>query len=416
MTTGHDEHRDADDSRRAGGVGGEGVSRAGEVRDGRVGGEEASRTGGARGGADEGRLHDDAGDEPFPEERRRRGCGSRLLVVALVVVLVGLVAAGGAYAYWHSKVDPSGGQGAAVKVTVPLGASTQSIGKLLAAHGVVTDARIFRIYTRIHGDGPFQAGEYTFRVNSSMGQAVSVLDKGPDLKFERLTIPEGFTLKQVAERVGKLQGRSADAFLQAATSAQVHSKLQPSNVTSLEGLTFPDTYNLEPKDDERTILTRLVSVMDDTTTALGFDDAPARVGITPYQAVIVASLIERETKFDDERPKVARVIYNRLKQGMPLQIDATIVYALGRSGENTTVLNKDLEIDSPYNTYKIKGLPPTPIAAPGRASLEAALNPADGPWLYYVVTETDGHHSFAATAAEHQANIRKAIQNGVRSG
>ena len=338
------------------------------------------------------------------------------MIAAVVVVLVGLVAAGGAYAYWRSKVSPGGAQGAAVKVTVPLGASTRAIGEILDGRGVIADARVFRFYARLKGAGPFQAGEYTFRTHSSMGQAVAVLRKGPDLRFERLSLPEGLTLAQVADRVGRLEGRSAAAFLEAAGSGEVRSRLQPPGVTSLEGLTFPDTYNVEPKDDEHTILSRLVGVMDDTTANLGVDAAPARVGVSPYQAVIVASLIERETKFDDERAKVARVIYNRLARGMPLQIDATVVYAMGRSGQDTTVLEKDLALDSPYNTYKVKGLPPTPIASPGRASLEAALRPADGPWLYYVVTEKDGHHSFAATAAEHQANIRKAEQNGVRSG
>ena len=147
---------------------------------------------------------------------------------------------------------------------------------------------------------------------------------------------------------------------------------------------------------------------------LDIENRAAERNITPYEAFIVASLIERETRFDEERPQIARVIYNRLQRKMPLQIDATVIYALGESGTKTRVLLKDLEVDSPYNTYKIPGLPPTPISNFGRASLEAALNPADGPWLFYVVTEKDGRHSFATTGAEHQANIRKAERNGVR--
>jgi UPF0755 protein len=139
------------------------------------------------------------------------------------------------------------------------------------------------------------------------------------------------------------------------------------------------------------------------------------VGISPYEAIIVASLIERETRFDDERAKVAQVIYNRLERGMKLQVDATVIYAMGRTGErNIRVLFKDLEVDSPYNTYKVTGLPPTPIAAPGRASLEAALNPEQGNLLFYVVTEESGRHSFAADSAGHAANIRKAEAAGVR--
>jgi UPF0755 protein len=177
---------------------------------------------------------------------------------------------------------------------------------------------------------------------------------------------------------------------------------------------LPETYNVEPDDDESEILARMVGDFDKLATDLGYADAATKVGISPYEALVVASLVERETRIDDERAKVAQVIYNRLRRGMRLQIDATVVYALGRSGTDTRVLLKDLEIDSPYNTYRNAGLPPTPIAAPGAESLRAALNPEAGPWLFYVVTEADGRHSFAVTGAEHQANIRKAEQNGVR--
>jgi UPF0755 protein len=248
-----------------------------------------------------------------------------------------------------------------------------------------------------------------------MDAAVAVLKKGPELKFERLTVREGLVLGQIADAVATLEGRSKDAFLSALASGQIRSKYQPASVTKLEGLLLPETYNVEPKDDEARIAERMVASMDAVGDQLGLGDAPAKVGISPYEAIIVASLVERETRFDDERAKVAGVIYNRLHQGIPLGIDASIIYALGKSAEhNVRVLNKDLEIDSPYNTYRRKGLPPTPIAAPGEASLRAALNPEAGPFLYYVVTEKDGHHAFATTLAEHNANIRKAEANGVR--
>ncbi|HEX7168471.1 MAG TPA: endolytic transglycosylase MltG [Acidimicrobiales bacterium] len=356
---------------------------------------------------------EDEGYERFPDEPRS-SWGKRLLTVFAVLAVLGMVVVGIAFFTYQSQVNPSGPAGAEVKVTIPLGSSTQRIGQILDEQGVITSARVFRFYTRLNSEGPFQAGEYTFKKNSSMGDAVAVLDKGPEFKFERVTVPEGLTLDQIAGRIATLEGRSAEAFLEAAKSGQTRSKFQPQSVTSLEGLLLPETYNVEPKDDEAGILARMVGALDAKADGLGYADAQAKVGITPYEAIVVASLVERETRVDDERAKVAQVIYNRLRRGMLLQIDATVVYALGRSGTDTRVLLKDLEIDSPYNTYKRKGLPPTPIAAPGAESLHAALNPEPGPWLYYVVTEKDGRHSFATTGAEHNANIRKAEANGVR--
>jgi UPF0755 protein len=353
--------------------------------------------------------------EPFPRERKKRGCLGKLLGVFALLVVLGLVAAGLAYVTYQRQVDPSGPPGEPVALTVPMGSSTQAIGRLLEENGVITSADIFRYYIRLNGGGPFQAGEYELAKNMSMGEAIEVLEKGPQLKFERLTVPEGLILRQIADQVATLEGRTAEAFLAAIESGQVRSKYQPDNVTKIEGLLLPETYNVEPKDDEAAILRRMVESFDAVAEEVGIDDAEAKVGISPYEAIIVASLIERETRFDDERAKVAQVIYNRLERGMKLQVDATVIYALGRTGErNIRVLFKDLEVDSPYNTYKVTGLPPTPIAAPGRASLEAALNPEQGNLLFYVVTEESGRHSFAADSAGHAANIRKAEAAGVR--
>ncbi len=360
------------------------------------------------------RGHDeDGGFEPFPEPGRGRA--GKVLAVLAVLLVVALIGAGVVVVNYQRQVDPAGPPGAPVKVTIPLGSSTQRIGVILDEQSVITSARVFRIYTRINGGGPFQAGEYTFRRNMSMGEAIRVLSKGPEIEFERLTVPEGLTLRQIADQVGKLEGRSPDAFMAAAAGGQVRSRYQPAGVDKLEGLLLPETFNVEPKDDEAVILERMVDSFDETASSLGYDEAPSKVGVSPYEAIIVASLVERETRFDEERAKVASVIYNRLKKGMLLQVDATVIYALGKSADrNVRVLFKDLEVESPYNTYKVKGLPPTPIAAPGRASLEAALNPEAGPFLFYVVTEPDGRHSFATTDAEHAANIRKAQANGVR--
>lgn len=364
-------------------------------------------------------LHDADEDrhvyEPFPEPRRSRGVLGKVFIVLALLVVVGLLGAGLTYVRYQRQVDPPGPPGAELKVTIPMGSSTQRIGRLLAAEGVITSAKVFRYYIRINGGGPFQAGEYTLNRNMSMGEAIAKLEDGPDLKFERLTVREGLVLSQIAASVADLEGRSAEKFMAAVDSGTVRSKFQPPEVSKLEGLLLPETYSVEPKDDEAAILKRMVESFDAVAERAGVADAQSKVGVSPYQAIIVASLVERETRFDDERAKVAQVIYNRLKKGMPLQVDATVIYALGKSADSDVrVLFKDLEIDSPYNTYKVKGLPPTPIAAPGEASLEAALNPDAGDFLFYVVTETSGRHSFARTGAEHAANIRKAEAAGVR--
>jgi peptidoglycan lytic transglycosylase G len=332
-----------------------------------------------------------------------------LLAVLGVFALLGI--GGGAWVAHEISAGHPTGQ---VNVTVPVGASTQQIAAILDSNHVIKSARFFRIYVRLRGKGPFDAGDYTFQRNQSYSSAVKVLAKGPSVTFKRLTIPEGFTLKEIADRVGQLPGRSAAAFLQAAQSGAVRSAYQPAGSTNLEGLLFPDTYFIEPKDDETAILRRMVEQFDKNADALGFARASTSVGVSPYEAIVVASLVESESKVDVDRPKIAQVIYNRLNKQMPLQIDATIIYARGGvHRENGQVLNRDLQVDSPYNTYKNKGLPPTPIAAAGKASLRAALAPEAGPWIFYVKFETDGTHKFAVTGEEQNRNIADARRRGV---
>lgn len=341
--------------------------------------------------------------------------GRRIAIGAGVLVLLAVVAGGLGLLYWQSQVDPKGPAGSEVAVEIPVGSSTQRIASLLERDGVVGSARNFRLYVRVKGAGPFQAGSYTLRRNSSYDDVIATLDEGPKLVFERLTVPEGLILKQVAALVGKLPGRSAEAFLAAATDGTVRSKYQPAGSTNLEGLLFPDTYNFEAKDDEHAILRRMVSAFDAAAAEAGIDDVAEGGLVDPYQAVIVASLVEREARVADDRGMVSRVIYNRLQKKMLLQVDATVIYALGRTGEKgLRVLFSDLEVDSPYNTYKNPGLPPAPIASPGAAALRAAVAPTEGPWLYYVVIDADGRHAFGTTLAEHNRNIAAAAAAGVR--
>ena len=171
-------------------------------------------------------------------------------------------------------------------------------------------------------------------------------------------------MEEVAARVGRLRGRSAATFLQLANSGAVRSRYEAAGSNNLEGLLFPDTYQFETKDDERAILQRLVAGFETIAGGLGLDDAPAKVGLSPLQVVTVASMIEREAKVPEDRGMIARVIYNRLKSGTPLGVDATLRYGLQRPSEPLRA--SDLATDSPYNTRLHAGLPPTPIANPGR--------------------------------------------------
>jgi UPF0755 protein len=354
--------------------------------------------------------------EVFEPMREPGGGWARRIVIGVVVLVVlGLVAGGGALLYVRSQVDPSGPAGPEVAVEVPMGSSTQRIATILEEKGVVDNARNFRLYVRVKNAGPFQAGSYTLRENSAFDDVIAALEEGPELSFQRLTVPEGLTVKQVADLVGKMPGRSAERFLEAANSGTVRSRYQPAGSDNLEGFLFPETYNFEEKDDEKAIVQRMVSTFDQVAGEVGLDAVTQGGIVDPYQAVIVASLVEREVRLPEERSKVSRVIYNRLEKKMLLQVDATVIYALGRTGERgLRVLFKDLEVDSPYNTYKNPGLPPTPIASPGRAALEAAVSPEDGPWLYYVVIDAQGRQAFATTLAEHNRNIAAAAAAGVR--
>ena len=348
-------------------------------------------------------------DEFFPPEPRR-GRG----VLAFLIVCIMLAGSALLGLRWYQRqVDPPGPAGEVVEVTVKAGSSTADIAKLLKVDMVISNDRLFRVYAQVRGKGGFQAGKYRIALRDTYDNILLTFARGPLLpEVRRMTIPEGFRLDQIADRVATLPGRSAAKFLDIASSGTVTSKFQPAGSTNLEGLLFPDTYTIEEKEDETAILERMVTAFDNVATDVGIGNAQQLVKVTPYESLVVASLIEREAKIDADRNRIARVIYNRLAKGQALQIDATVVYALG--GKVDRVLTKDLEIDSPYNTYRNKGLPPGPIAVPGRASLEAALRPAEGTWLYYVVTGEDGSHSFATTFAEHRRNIALAKARGLR--
>lgn len=324
-------------------------------------------------------------------------------VLTIVLLVVGY--------FGYRQFDPAGSPGLEVLVEIPAGASTASVASLLERNDVIPNALAFRFWTKAKGGVSFQAGEYNFSRNSSAAEAAAVLKAGPKAATDRLTIPEGFRLLQIAERVGRIPGLSSQRFYDLARSGDFRSPYQQSGSNNLEGLLFPNTYLLSSSDTEESLLRRMINELNAQARLTGLDQSERTAGLTAYDTLIIASMIEAEAKTDEDRGKISQVIHNRIANSMRLQIDATVLYALRNN--KTTLSNSDLKIDSPYNTYRVDGLPPTPICSPGAESIKAALRPTPGSWLYYVVTEADGSHAFATTLEEHERNVESARDRGI---
>jgi UPF0755 protein len=341
--------------------------------------------------------------------RRRRRRRRTLLVLAIVLLPIVLVAL---FAGWFIyQLNPPGDPGRKISVTIPADTGNDRVGEVLADKGVIGSSTAFSVFTKFTGAGPFKPGRYAMREDLGVRDAVSTLKRGPAKGPEsKLALPPALTLDQVADRVGQLPGHTKEGFLAAAQSGVVRSRYQPAEVPSLEGLLYPDTYTIAKDETDEQILARLVSAFDAQADAIGLSTANTS-GLNPYQTIVAASLIEREAKLDEDRPLIAAVIRNRLLSGMPLQIDATVCYAKG--GCETAPTKADLEIDSPYNTYRVQGLPPTPISSVSAQSLAAAAQPADAPYLFYVLIDRDGRHKYATTEEEHNRNVEEARQKGL---
>ncbi|HEY4929085.1 MAG TPA: endolytic transglycosylase MltG [Acidimicrobiales bacterium] len=374
------------------------------------------------GAADSGARAPAGGDVAVPYETapdgstRRPGAstpaarkGHPWRIAALAVIVVGLVVLVGGYFWVQSEANPSGPPGPQVFVTVPAGAGVSSTGSLLAAKGVISNSFAFRVWTQFHSLPGVQAGPYMFSQHSSFDAVQKVLAAGPNV-FS-LVVPPGFTVSELADRVGQLPGHNSHTFLATATSGEVRSPWQPTGVTSLEGLLATGTYTMVPGETDRQLLAKMVDRFDALAAKVGLADGAARLGYTPYQVVTVASIVEKEGVLVKNMGPVARVVYNRLAKDTPLQMDSTVLYALGRDGGPVT--SADLKTVSPYNTYLTKGLTPTPTCFPSEEALNAALNPPEGPWLYFVVVQSDGTEAFSTTYAGQLANEALAKQRGV---
>jgi UPF0755 protein len=338
---------------------------------------------------------------PHSGERSGRTARRVLKILALLVAL--LLVVGGIGLFWAERqINPGGHHGPNVTVVIPAGASKSDIAHILSRAGVIHDAGLFSLYVRVKGTSALYPGTYQLPKNSSYQSAISALENGPIPIVDKLLIPEGFTVGQMATAVAALPGfhLSAQKFLAAATDGTVRSAYEPSGSNNLEGLLFPATYQVQQGETEIDIVQQMVQAFDQRAQAINLSAAAAKLGETPYALVTVASMVEREAKLTGDRGPVASVIYNRLKAGMALGIDATEAYYLRLNNPNLQPTGAQIADDpGPYNTRIHKGLPPTPIANPGLPSLEAAANPPTTGYLYFAVVKPDGQLGFAASSA-----------------
>ena len=343
------------------------------------------------------------------QARRRDLIRRRQHNLATFVVLAALItplAIGSAWVLSH--VERSAANKPDVVVEVLPGWGIPQVGDALQSAGVIESSFAFQQVAASANFSTFSAGRYVFVPDMSAREALDTLRGNPStiVPDYKLLLPPGLTLAAIARRVGELPGKSADRFLAEAQSGNIRSHYEPAGVTSLEGLTWPDTYFIGANESEGQILQRIVSEFDKRadSAALFLSD-----GLTPYQAVIAASLIQAESGSSEDSPKISSVIRNRLAQGMLLQIDATLCYAKG--GCPPVPVDADRKIDSQYNTYRVAGLPPTPIATVSLDALKAALHPSGDTYLFYV-SDKNGVTYFATTQAEHERNVQKARSVG----
>ena len=351
---------------------------------------------------------------------------SPLIKIALIVMILGLAFLG----YYFTLIKSAQGaykpgDDSEIAITIPSGASTKRVASILEENGVIKSARGFVIVARQNGyDGKLQAGEYILKPSMDAESIMEALlvgrMSGNTLRF---TLPEGLTRYQTAEKLVE-QGilASVDDFMYLTT---VHDGTQP-DMSAMgeawsyfsggemsayrqqefaEGFLMPNTYDIYVGSSTQDVINVMLGQFGKIFTA-DYAKKCEELGYTPYEVLIIASMIEKEAQTDEDRPLIASVIYNRLKKPQRLEIDATTLYALGDNKGYVTIA--DTETESPYNTYRTDGLPPTPICSPGAKAIDAALNPASTNYYYYVVSEKlDGSHEFAVNYEEHQANVQK---------
>ncbi|AIS52340.1 hypothetical protein TKV_c11690 [Thermoanaerobacter kivui] len=331
-------------------------------------------------------------------------------LVPLTIAVIFLIFS--AFVYYQSLFQPvTANTDAPQKViNIPKGYSTVKIGKILKENNLIKNEWFFVLRVKaLNADGKLQAGKYLLSSNMTTDQIIKKIAAGKVQNDTiKVTIPEGFTVKDIAEKLSQLGLVNKNKFLEVAQNDTFNydflKDIPKDRPSRLEGYIFPDTYQIPVDASEKEIINSMLKRFEEVYNTTIKDNAK-NVGMSPDQIVIIASMIEKEAVVDKDRPLIAGVIYNRLKKHMKLQIDATVQYALGKHKDK--LLYKDLEVDSPYNTYQHYGLPIGPICNPGFKSIEAALFPAKHDFYYYVAKE-GGSHIFTKTYEEH-LKAQKAI-------
>ena len=374
------------------------------------------------------------------ERLRRQTRVAKWTVYAIMCIAMVMVLIAGAVGWWYvQKLNPEGDPGPVQSFTVAEGETLESLAERLEDDGLITDANVFEQYVDRNGGLEITPGYYEIRPNDHMGNVLGRLRTPPGQTYSKVTFPERFTLAQMGRRLDtEIDRMSSEDFLAAAQDPSITSIFKPDGVTSLEGLLFPDTYQVSNAESEGQVIDRMIGLMERVGNQEDIVTKSAALGRTPYEILIIASMIEKEAKVPEDRAKISRVIHNRLyvtannpDEPFPLQIDAAVLYGRNQLGiDPDTPFATVRQIPSDWNTYLRPGLPATPIANPGRASIQAALNPAPNPppgdpicrdlpkpdecfYFFYVLADEDGAHAFAATGEQHQANVEAAAALGL---
>lgn len=329
-------------------------------------------------------------DREQPEEDSHPFLGMLDGLLNFVFIMACMTAA--AFYFVRVEFDRPGPLPVSTVLVVPKGEGATAIAERLERDGIIADRRIFMTsilyFMYLKGQGTLKAGEYQFDKHATMRQVLDTLVEGKSIQY-RVTLPEGWTSQQILNRLAAhpdLNGKVPDV--------------------PAEGSLLPDTYSFGSKDTRADIVQRMQLAQKKFLAKMWAERDPDLMVSTPQEALILASIVEKETGKADERPHIASVFHNRLKKHMRLQSDPTIIYGLFGGIRDHPITQSDLERENPYNTYKIDGLPPTPISNPGRAAIEAVLKPAKTNDLYFVADGTGGH-IFSATLAEHNRNVVK---------
>ncbi|WP_098439786.1 endolytic transglycosylase MltG [Bacillus sp. es.034] len=344
------------------------------------------------------------------------------LVILCLVIIIGGTAVGG-YLYVNSAlkpVDPDNTK--TVKVDIPIGSGVSSIGKILEDKGIVKNSTVFKYYVKFNNEAGFQAGSYDLTPSMTLNEIVNSLKTGKVMRKAefKITIPEGLQLDQIAEIIAEKSPYKKDEIQKKLNDKKWLEQLKeeyPELITDeifkkeikrpLEGYLYPATYPFyEKKPSLDTILKKMIAQTNEVLAQ--YQEAMAANDYTPHELLTLSSLIEEEATEKADRGKISSVFYNRMEEGMPLQTDPTVLYALGKHKDKTVY--KDLEVKSPYNTYQVQGLPPGPIANAGLSSIEAALQPEDTEY-YYFLAASNGSVYYSETLDEHNEKKAKYITN-----